>query len=101
MTHIVFNHVSSRHKKYELASLEKSEARSHRLKYAPWLVKKDAENELGNTGHTTTAAVGSVAEYQQLKGLHSRVEAERGLGRFGIDEFLNALNSTVMEGGTE
>lgn len=80
--------------------MQLSEARTRRLKYAPWLLKKDVENELGNTGHTTSAAVGSIAKYQQLKGFHSCVEGKVGLG-FGIDEFLNALNSTIMEGGTE
>jgi hypothetical protein len=64
-------------------------------------VKKDVENELGNTGHTTTAALGSIAKYQQLKGFHCGVVAGKGLGWVGMDEFLNALNSTVMEGGTE
>jgi len=68
--------------------------------YASWLEKKDVENELGNTGHTTTAAAGSIAKDQELKGIY-RGRLEGRDGAVGVDEFLNALNSTDMEGGTE
>jgi hypothetical protein len=51
------------------------------LKYALCRGKKDVENELGNTGHTTSAAVGSIAKDQQLKGFHrGGVEGLRRLG---------------------
>jgi hypothetical protein len=51
------------------------------LKYVLWRGKKDVENELGNTGHTTSAAVGGIAKDQQLKGLHrGSVEGLRRLG---------------------
>ena len=47
-----------------LFSLKKWEEKPAGLKYASQ-GGKDAENELGNTGHTNNAAVGSIAKDHQ------------------------------------
>jgi hypothetical protein len=70
-----------------------------RLKYALWRGKKDVENELGKYR----------TYHQRCRRQHCKRSAvERvpqgnggGVEEAGIDEFLNALNSTDVEGGTE